>query len=97
MSDQLELTDQLVEGVKAALLQHDPSASDEFITIQYLAALTGYVMAHQDMPSAKREDVMQQLSQFAIHVMKQMEERAAPPAPAAPAPGDAFGIWKPKS
>lgn len=93
MSDQLELTDQLVESVKAALVQHDPSASDEFITIQYLAALTGYVMAHQDMPAPKREDVMQQLSQFAIHVMKQMEQRSAPPAPQS---GDAFGIWKPK-
>ncbi len=93
MSEQLELTDQLVEDVKAALIKHDPSARDEFITIQYLAALTGYLMAHQDMEPARREGIMQQLSQFAIQVMKQMEGKNAPAAP----DEEAFGIWKPGS
>lgn len=93
MSDELELNDQLVASVKAALKAHDQRADDDTLMIQYLAALIGYLMAGQNMDSEKRYAALQQLSNFSGHVMQQMELRAGKFKPS----DDAFGIWKPKA
>lgn len=93
MSDQLELSEQLFSDVKSAILEHDSRAGDDLISIQYMAAMMGYVLAGQEMSQAERRDILDQLHAFAGHVLQQVEDDQAQASP--PPAEDAFGIWRP--
>ncbi len=83
----LQLSDQLVDAVQNAVSGIDERARDPFIAVQYLAALTGYMVAKQDMSDAQKRDILQQLTAFSEHVLEDVC-RQAPPQ-------EAFGIWRP--
>lgn len=88
MSDML-LSPKMLEDVQAAISAHDPRASDDLISIQYIAALQGMMLAQMNIPGDQRDDIAEQLAGFARHVMQEMSRPPAPP------PQDAFGVWKP--
>lgn len=91
MSDQFELSEQLMADVKATLQKHDSRCSDDMIASQYLSALVGFVLAHQHMAPPKKRELLGELNEFAAHVLTQVEQQSLAPPPAA----DAFGIWRP--
>lgn len=92
MSDQFELSQQLVEDIKSVLANHDGRAKDDLITTQYLAALVGLILGNQQMSADKRRELLQDLNAFSEHVMQQIEQQQVQQAPP---PQDAFGIWRP--
>ncbi len=91
MSDEFQLSEQLLQDVKAAIQAHDSRARDDLIAAQYMAALIGFVMANQHMAPPKKREVLDQLGGFAGHVLNEVEQQQMAPPPAQ----DAFGIWRP--
>ncbi len=86
---EMQLSPKMLEDAQAAIAAHDPSAGDDLICIQYLAALQGMMLAQMNAPQSQREDIASQLADFTVHVMQEMSRPATPP------PQDAFGVWKP--
>ncbi len=86
---ELQLSDQLVDAVRAAIASQDPRASDDMIAVQYLAALQGYMMGSMSLPTAQMHDILQQLAAFSQHVAEDMARQSQPKQ-------EAFGIWKPE-
>jgi len=95
MSKGLELTIPMIEDTLNAVIRHDPQARDEGIAVQYLAAIAGFVLAHQDFDRKQREDFIEELKRIMLQisedVIRQRTAQAAPPPPQQ----EAFGIWKP--
>ena len=92
--DQLQLSNDVIQAVKDALLQHDERVKDDLILVQYLAALVGYVLANQgQIPAGERSDILKQMIEFIEYVFRDMmgqSEQAVQPDSQ-----EAFGIWKP--
>jgi hypothetical protein len=90
----LQLTIPLVEDVLNTIIKHDPQADDHGMAMQYMAAITGFLLGHQDFNEHQRTEFLNQLQAFSQQVcndiVAQRAEREAPP----PAQ-DAFGVWKP--
>ena len=85
--DGLQLSEQLVKDVSDAISKHDSRAEDPGIAVQYLSALTGFLVAHLDFPHDQKSQFLDQLGLFAHHVF----DDVATPPPAE----SAFGVWKP--
>ena len=93
MSDEFQLSHQMVEEVKSVLTGHDKRAKDDLFTTQYLAALVGFIVGNQQMSAAKRREILEDLNGFSAHVMQEIEQQQVQQA--APPPQEAFGIWRP--
>lgn len=93
MSEEFQLSEQLFQDVKAAMLAHDSRCSDDMIAAQYLSALTGYLLAHQHMAPPKKREMLGRLNEFANYVLDQVEKDSVQPPP--PPAQEAFGIWRP--
>lgn len=91
MSGGIQLSGELISGVKEVLVQHDASADDDLMTMQYLSAIIGYVLAHQTNPGLDKRGFLNDLTTFMGQVLDQVETDMAPPQPSQ----EAFGIWKP--
>ncbi len=102
----LQLNDELINGVLDAVARHDPEAGeDSVLALQYLAAISGYVVAAYPGPEADRQALLDHLAAFARHVADdrtrrlQSETSAQPQAPkgrSVPTDDPAVGIWKPE-
>jgi hypothetical protein len=93
----IQLSDQLLNDIQEVLKKHDPATADIGIGIQYLAAVTGFLMASFPLDMNKKKDILDQLFQFANHVMNEHSQEAEGPAGTAPpADNNAFGVWKPE-
>ncbi|MCU7960065.1 MAG: hypothetical protein KZQ58_08720 [gamma proteobacterium symbiont of Bathyaustriella thionipta] len=90
---ELQLSPQLIQNIQQTIVEADQSASDPGVTLQYLAAVSGYMLGMQDMPDERKDDYMEQLCAFAKHVMDDVRKPAAAAAPAAKQ--QAFGYWEP--
>ncbi|HKK14107.1 MAG TPA: hypothetical protein VKA14_05530 [Gammaproteobacteria bacterium] len=88
---EMQLTDELVQSVQAALTQHDERARDLGITVQYLAATMGYILGRQNIDTPDKHDLLEKLTAFAREVMEDVD--GGQPEEQAPAP-EAFGIWR---
>ncbi len=90
---QLKLSTQVITDVRNVLEQADENAADPGVASQYLSAIVGFLLGQQDMPTSQKEEILEELSAFSLHVLKDVEQqrKQAPPPPAK----DAFGIWKP--
>ena len=88
---QLQLTNELIDGVLRLLRDNDADAQNPGVASQYLAALLGFTVANLDAPANERQDLMDELTAFAGHVMQDVERQRAQQPP----PQEAFGIWKP--
>jgi len=90
----LQLSIPLVEDVLQAIIKHDPKADDHGMAMQYMAAMTGFLLAHQDFSEHQRSEFLNQLRAFSQQVcddvVAQRAEREAPPPQQ-----EAFGVWKP--
>ena len=91
MSGGIQLSGELITGVKDMLVNHDASAENDLITMQYLAAICGYILAHQASPGLDKQALLSDISTFMGQVVDQVESDLNPPQPSQ----DAFGIWTP--
>ncbi len=91
MSGGIQLSGELIQGVKEILVQHDAAADNDLMTLQYLSAIIGYVLAHQTSPGLDKRGFLNDLSTFMEQVLEQVEADMRPSQPSQ----EAFGIWKP--
>lgn len=92
---QLQLSTQLISQVCDVLEKSDPAAEDPGIASQYLAAITGFLLAQQEMPMDQKQEIVDELSAFTLHVVKDVEQQKQQQPPAPPPSADASGVWKP--
>lgn len=88
--DELHLSEELVVDVTNALAKHDTRAEDPGIAVQYLSALTGFLVAHMGFPMEEKRDFLQQLGGFSMHVF---DDVCQPDEPESKEPE--VGIWRP--
>lgn len=88
MSGGIQLSSEMISGIKSVITKHDPAADNDLYFMQYLSAVTGYVLAQQDQPGMDKKSLLADLSHFMGQVLEQVEQDMKPPE-------DAFGIWKP--
>ncbi len=91
MSGGIQLSGELISGVKDVLVQHDASAENDLMTMQYLSAIIGYVLAHQTNPGLDKRGFLNDMATFMGQVLDQVEADMKPQQPSQ----EAFGIWKP--
>ena len=91
MSAGIQLSGELIADVKEVLVKHDASAENDLMTMQYLSAIIGYVLAHQTNPGLDKRGFLGDLGAFMGQVLDQVEEDMQPRQSAQ----EAFGIWKP--
>lgn len=92
MADELKLSNELLEDIRAAIGKHDPRAEEDLIVAQYLSACNGFLLGQQAMPLAEKEQINSQLNEFTKHVLLDTDKQMQPPTPPAE---DAYGVWKP--
>jgi hypothetical protein len=90
---ELQISDQLIESIHTALSSHDQRAEDPGIAVQYMAAIIGFMIGKQSLPTQEKKEFIDQLFAFTHHVLEDVDQgqEQAPPPPSQ----DAFGIWKP--
>lgn len=91
MSAGIQLSGDLIEKVKRVLVEHDASADNDLMTMQYLSAIIGFVLAHQTSPGLDKRGFLGDLNTFMGQVLDQVEADMRPQQPSE----DAFGIWRP--
>ena len=87
MSGGIQLSSELISDLRDTLIKHDPAAENELYFMQYLSAVTGYVLAHQDQ-AVDKKSLLGDLTHFMGQVVDQVEQDKKPA-------DDAFGVWKP--
>jgi len=92
---ELQLSDQLIKSVLDTLILHDQGTKDDGVALQYLAAITGFIVGRQNIPPPEKQEFLEQLSAFSVQVMKDVSTSSDQNQPAPPPPQEAFGIWKP--
>jgi len=90
---ELQLSEQLIQAVQAALISHDPETKDEGVLVQYLAAIIGVTVGKQSIPNKEKKEFIEHLYAFSNHVLEDVTKDQ--PQAASPPPQEAFGIWKP--
>ena len=94
---ELQLSAKLVGDLQGLLVAHDEAATDPGVASQYLCAVVGFLLGQQDMESAQKNEVLEQLAAFTRHVADDVDRQRRKSAPPPPPPAqEAFGIWKPK-
>ncbi len=88
MSGGIQLSSEMISELKSVVTKHDPQAENDLFFMQYLSAITGYVLAHQDQPGMDKKALLDDLRHFMGQVVEQVEQDMKPAE-------DAFGIWKP--
>lgn len=88
MSGGIQLSSEMISDLKAVITKADPAAENDLYFMQYLSAVTGYVLAQQDQPGLDKKGLLDDLTHFMGQVLQQVEQDMKPPE-------DAFGIWKP--
>jgi hypothetical protein len=87
----LKLSQQLIDDVQRTIVAVDSDAADAAVSLQYLAAISGYLLGAQNMPKNQKDEYLEQLNAFSKHVLDDVCKPVTPPAAAA----NAFGVWKP--
>jgi len=88
MSGGIQLSSEMISDIKAVVMKNDPAAENDLYFMQYLSAITGYVLAHQEQPGLDKKSMLDDLSHFMTQVLNQVEQDMKPAE-------DAFGVWKP--
>ncbi len=91
MSGGIQLSGELISAVKEVLVKHDASAEDDLMSMQYLCAIIGYVLAHQTNPGLDKRGFLNDMTTFMGQVLDQVEADIKPRQSSQ----EAFGIWKP--
>lgn len=109
MSNDITLSDQLIDNLYGVICQHDESAKQNMmVALQYFAAVSGYMLGDYPGSDEEREELIDQLAAFTKNVSgdransqkAQQSQAAQEPAPAAgksiATDDPAVGIWKPE-
>ena len=88
MSGGIQLSSEMISDIKAVITKHDSAADNDLYLMQYLTAVTGYVLAQTEQPGMDKKALLGDLTHFMGQVHDQVEQDMKPPE-------DAFGIWKP--
>jgi len=48
MSGGIQLSSEMISEIKLVVSRHDPEADNDMVFMQYLTAISGYVLAHQE-------------------------------------------------
>ena len=87
----IQLSDELLNDIQDVLHKHDPATEDAGISIQYLAALTGFILSQfPNHNLEQKKQILQHLHDFSVHVLEDSSPEEKAPA------NDAFGVWKPE-
>jgi len=86
----LKISDELIAELQDTIVKHDDRASDAGVSIQYYAAIIGYVLAQQSYPADQKKEFLDQLNGFSRHVFDDCMSQT-PPAP----DDTAMGKWRP--
>ena len=93
MSD-IQLSPELFQTIQQAIIKQEPEAQqDPSLMMQYLAALMGYILGSQQMPTNTKESFIEELADFARHVMRDADAKVQQQRQAQAA--NAFGYWNP--
>lgn len=95
MSETLQLSGDLVLELQELLAGHDERCHDPLVAVQYLAAITGYMLAGQPVPDAQRQVFLDELAAFMRQVHDDVSSESAWSPEPADSHQDAFGIWHP--
>lgn len=87
----IQLSPELVDDLKSVLLKHDPDTDNDLLLMQYLSAVTGFVLAHQTQPGLDKQAFLGDIHTFTGQVLTQVEDDMNPPKQE-----EAFGVWKPE-
>lgn len=85
----LKLSQKLIDDIQKVIVDTDEEAQNPAVSLQYLAAVTGFVLGSQEMPKSQKDEFLDQLNAFSKHVLDDVCKPTAPPAV------NAFGTWKP--
>ncbi len=108
MSNDITLSDQLIDNLYGVICQHDESAKKNMmVALQYFAAVSGYMLGDYPGSDDEREELIDQLAGFTKNVsgdraksqkaQEQPEQEAPAVAGKSVATDDpAVGIWKPE-
>lgn len=109
MSNDITLSDQLIDNLYGVICQHDESAKQNMmVALQYFAAVSGYMLGDYPGSDDEREELIDQLAAFTKNVSgdrassQKQPAQAEQEAPAAvagkstPTNDPAVGIWKPE-
>ena len=107
MSNQIQLSTELLNGIFDALSKHDQAVEkDLMVGLQYLSAVIGYFAAEYPGNDTDRNQLLEQLAAFTVQVaddraqsMQQQQQpaQAAAPSGKSTATDDpAVGVWKPE-
>jgi len=88
MSGGIQLSSEMISDIKAVVMKNDPAADNDLYFMQYLSAITGYVLAQQVQPDLDKKGLLGDLTHFMGQVLDQVEQDMKPAE-------DAFGVWKP--
>ncbi|WP_018952105.1 hypothetical protein [Thioalkalivibrio sp. AKL12] len=91
MSDTLQLSGELIQKVQDLLTEVDPKAQQPIVAVQYLSAITGFMVAQMPESVNERKEYLKQLSEFTESVFVDVESRKQ----SAPPPQEASGVWRP--
>ncbi|MDH5370328.1 MAG: hypothetical protein OEW99_09905 [Gammaproteobacteria bacterium] len=108
MSNDITLSDQLIDNLYGVICQHDESAKQNMmVALQYFAAVSGYMLGDYPGSDDEREELIDQLSAFTKNVsgdrasqqktqQPAQEEATAPVGSSVATDDPAVGIWKPE-
>ena len=108
MSNDITLSDQLIDNLYGVICQHDESAKQNMmVALQYFAAVSGYMLGDYPGSDEEREELIDQLAAFTKNVSgdrasQQTQQEAPAEAPVAAAgksvetENPVVGIWKPE-
>ncbi len=89
--DTLQLSGELIQKVQDLLVETDPKAEQPIVAVQYLSAITGFMVAQMQEPVNERKQYLKQLAEFTESVFTDVESRKQ----SAPPPQEASGVWRP--
>ena len=90
--DGIQLSPQLMDDLRAAMVKQDPRTSDDVLAMQYLVAAAGMMLSDINNPQMDKKNALNDLAGFMTHVFDYMEQQK----PQMPPQEDAFGVWTPK-
>ena len=108
MSNDITLSDELIDNLYGVICQHDESAKQNMmVALQYFAAVSGYMLGDYPGSDDERKELIDQLADFTKHVSgdraksqkaQEQPEQEAPAVAGKSVTTDdpAVGIWKPE-
>ena len=109
MSNDITLSDELINNLYGVIVQHDETAKQNMIVaLQYFSAVSGYMLGDYPGPAEERDELIDQLAAFTKNVsadranqqqaeQQPAQQQATPAAGKSEATDDpAVGIWKPE-